>query len=142
MLRFLLIRSNLICIATTTAFPPQCTSATVINDPTRSVIYGGGTQCDTTTLGSTVGWFRFTGSAGTGIVSFAVSYNTCNTEYTGWYNGSYPLTAGATTTGTICYSNTISACAWSNPVSVTYCNGYDVYYLMPPPTCPSRVCIF
>jgi hypothetical protein len=141
-MRFILICYNLICIATTVALPAQCTSATVINDPTRNVNYAGGTQCDQNTALGSAGWYQFTGSSGTMIITYPPGLSMCNTVVTGWYNGNYPSTAGSTvTSGTICYDFVYGNCYWSNPVSVTNCNGYYVYYLAPPPTCSLGLCL-
>jgi hypothetical protein len=142
-MRFILICSNLICIATTVALPAQCTSATVINDPTRNVNYAGGAQCDSSTGLVSTGWYKFTGSGGTTIINYPPGLSQCNTVCAGWYSGSYPSTVGSTTSsGTICYVFISGAtCQWSNPVQVTNCNGYYVYYLTPPPTCALGLCI-
>jgi hypothetical protein len=140
-MRFSLICSNLIFIATTIALPAQCTSATNISDPTRNVNYGSGTQSDQTILASTT-WYKFTGSGGTTIINYPPGLSQCNTVAAGWYNGNYPSTAGSTiSSGTICYVFISGAtCYWSEPVQVTNCNGYYVYYLTPPPTAHLAVC--
>jgi len=139
--RFLIIRSNLIFIATTTTLPTQCTSATVINDPTRNVNYAAGVQCDTNTLGSSSGWFRFQGSGGTIIANYNVGGNQCNTVNTGYYAGSYPSTVGGSVTGAVCYTYPYGACVVTRPLTVTNCNGYYVYYItLPAPNCDLAVC--
>ncbi|CAF1277279.1 unnamed protein product, partial [Adineta steineri] len=118
---------------TSIVLPPQCTTATVITDATRNVgytvaVYG----CDTSSVWPTR-WYRFSGGAGTMLANYVVAINHCGTQAPGWYTGTYPSTAGSTTSGTVCYNWAGNSCEWSNSISITNCNGYYVFYLSATP---------
>lgn len=120
--------------------PSQCSSATVINDSTRSINAGAGALCDNTLVS---GWFRFTG-AGTIMATSAVSRDTCTTYYGGSYSGKMPSIPGATEVGTLCVMNNGYVCytPYSGAlISVTNCNNFYVYYLSRIMNCNSRYCI-
>jgi len=142
-MRFILICSNLICIATSVYLPAECTSATVVNDPSINVNNPVGLpiNCDNNLLGSSSGWFRFEGSGGTVIANQSAGVNYCGTNAAGFYSGPYPSTVGGSASGTLCYTYTSSICQWSNPLTVQDCNGYYVYYItLPVPLCDLGVC--
>ena len=87
------------------------------------------------------GWYRVSGSAGTQLVTSPINYmNTCGSDYPGYFNGTLPSTAGALTTGNVCFY-TGSACGYSiSPISVINCNGYYIYYLSPTPNSNYKYC--
>jgi hypothetical protein len=64
----------------------------------------------------------------------------CGTGSTGWYNGVYPSIPGQTVNGNTCFNWNGNTCNWSTSIRVTNCNGYYVFYLVPPPVCSLRYC--
>ncbi len=81
------------------------------------------------------------GSGGTMIANYDVGGTMCNTDGTGYYAGSYPSTVGGNVTGTLYYTFQTYVNYWQNPITVTNCNGYYVYYIvLPPPYCDLGVC--
>ncbi len=103
------------------ALPSECSSYSLIRDDTRNAGYSIlNCQCDQSGVIASAGQYRFCGAAGTMLANFVLPINQYNTQATGWYNWA---------------SN---ACMWSNPISVTNCNGYYVFYISPPPVCNLR----
>ncbi|CAF1543360.1 unnamed protein product [Didymodactylos carnosus] len=124
---------------TTNNLPAQCSSYTTITDSTRNIAYSSSSTCDTSLFSSTPTWVKFSGGAGSRIVTSASSVSVCGTDAPGWYNGAMPP-VGVSNTGTVCYNWAGNNCNWSNNVQVTNCNGFYVYALIAPPTCNLRYC--
>jgi uncharacterized protein YjdB len=127
---------------TVSLLPSQCTTATIINDPTRNVTAGSPNfMCDTALFSATPQWVRFEGTGGTIIASSPPAVNECDTQTTGWVSSSaYPTTIGATSTATVCYNWSGNSCAFSNSIQICNCNGYYVYDLIAPNVCNARYC--
>jgi hypothetical protein len=119
---------------------PQCANYMLITDETRRSTYEHYTKCDNVIFKSTPIWVRFSGNAGTRLAPGPMEPFHCGTQGTGWYKGAYPLIAGATTSGTVCYSWPGNNCMWSNQISITNCNDYYVFSLRAPPACFLRYC--
>lgn len=128
--------------STTNSLPSQCTSYVLNTDGTRNIAYMGCCYCDT--FGSiSTGWYRFSGAAGTQLVTAPVSINKCGTNYPGWFNGSLPSTVGATTSGMVCANYNGDLCYSSYSVSsvmATNCGSFYVFYLLGMPYCNTRYC--
>jgi len=121
--------------------PLECSSHMEIDDETRNIAYSGKHKaCDQSLFSSPPVWVRFTGASGSALVTGIPNINSCGTDAPGWFNGTYPVGVGSTTTGTVCYNWGSSSCSWSNQISVTSCNGYFVYKLTSPPACTLRYC--
>ncbi|CAF4360275.1 unnamed protein product, partial [Adineta steineri] len=128
-------------LATSSALPPQCSTATIITDATRNAAYTvASSLCDQSSGLSGTAWYRFSGGCGTILANYVVPINQCGTQATGSYTGAYPSTAGSTSSGTVCYNWSGNSCMWSNSISITNCNGYYVFYLSAPPVCNLRYC--
>jgi hypothetical protein len=112
----------------------------VINDETRNARHRDFIQCDQLLFESGPTWVRFSGGAGTRLASTPMEGFRCNTQGTGWYNGSYPTVVGATTTGTVCFGWPNNDCQWSNEISVMNCGKFYVFELDAPPACYLRYC--
>jgi hypothetical protein len=126
--------------ASSSSLPSQCTSYITNSDFTRNVGYTGCCYCDT---GLTAGWYRFSGAAGTQLITSPVNVNLCGYDYPGWFNGSLPTTVGGITTGMVCvnYIGYICYIPYSvASVLATNCGSYYVFYLTPMPACFSRYC--
>ncbi|CAF2117244.1 unnamed protein product [Rotaria magnacalcarata] len=117
--------------ATSVTLPYQCTSCSSINDMTRLSTYTAGCcPCDS----AYNGWYRFTGSSGSQLITFPVNTGFCSTNAPGWWNGTHPSTVGATANGNFCanYAGYICNPSYSTAsVLATNCNGFYVYYLVP-----------
>ena len=123
------------------SFPSQCSSYTVINDPTREVTYGVvPNQCDNGFF-STSTWYRFSDMNGFNFVPTAPpAINTCGATLPGWLSGVYPY-PGATTPMTMYFSNGNAQAYSSGTWAVTQCNGFYVYNPSSGVTvCYARVC--
>lgn len=121
--------------------PPQCTSYTVNNDASRNIAASSGTICDATFFpAQSSTWIRFEGAAGTMIPTSPPSANHCSTQATGWMSTPYPTVAGQTIPAVVCYNSGSNNCAYSNPISVTNCNGFYVFALTAPVKCNLRYC--
>ncbi len=112
-----------------------------ITDKTRHYSQPGYIGCDNAIFKKTTPtWVRFSGGAGTRLVPGPAEPHRCGTQGAGWYSGSYPSKAGATTAGTVCYSWPAKTCQWNNTIAITNCNGYYVFALRAPPACYLRYC--
>ncbi len=120
--------------------PSQCYDYTTINDPTRNVNQGRGTDADQTYFSSGPQWVRFEGPGGTQIPTSAVAMYRCGTSASGWYSGVMPTAPSTTVNGTACFTWTSGSCQYSNQISVTNCGSYYVYYLSAPSTGGMRYC--
>ncbi|CAF1156564.1 unnamed protein product [Adineta steineri] len=128
-------------LPTSSALPPQCSTATIITDATRNAAYTvASSLCDQSSGLSGTNWYRFSSGAGTILANYVVPINQCGTQATGSYTGAYPSTIGSTSSGTVCYNWSGNSCMWSNSISITNCNGYYVFYLSAPPVCNLRYC--
>jgi hypothetical protein len=120
--------------------PAQCTNATLISDGTRSAGFQGSSYCDVAGPLGTAGWYNFTGPGGMILANCVVASNLCGAQATGWYSGAFPSTAGTTVAGNVCFNWNGNSCNWFISIQVTNCNGYYVFYLVPPPVCNLRYC--
>jgi hypothetical protein len=119
---------------------PQCSNYMRITDETRRSTHAHHTGCDNAIFKGEPKWVRFSGAAGTRLAPGPMEPFHCGTQGTGWYKGTYPTVAGATTTGTVCYSWPGNTCQWSNQISITHCNDFYVFSLRTPPACFLRYC--
>ncbi len=127
--------------ATTTSLPSQCTSYISNTDYTRNVAYTSGCCWYDTSL--TTGWYRFSGGAGSQLITSPVNVNLCGTDYPGWFNGSLPTTVGGVTTGMVCVNEGGYLCYTPYSVSsvlATNCGSYYVFYLTAMNNIYSRYC--
>ncbi|CAF3598512.1 unnamed protein product [Rotaria sp. Silwood1] len=125
------------------SLPSQCTSYISNSDSTRLTTYKSCVNCFSDTSGSfTTGWYRFMNTAGTRLATTPSSYGSCGVSYPTWYNGTFPSTAGSTITGTVCvqWSGNLCYSPYITTISVTNCNGYYVFYLIPMTTTGIRYC--
>jgi hypothetical protein len=83
------------------------------------------------------------GNGGTRLVSTPLHQtNICGANYPGWWNGTLPMTTGATNVGNMCFYDGRSTCTNSlSPIIATNCGDYYVFYLPETPCCTSyRYC--
>ena len=114
------------------SLPTQCYAYGSLTDVYRR--YSNGYSCcyspydDSSTLPS--GWYRISGSAGTELYSSVITTTSrCGASYPGYFNGTFPSTAGALSTGNVCFY-TGSTCGYSlSPISVLNCSGFYIFYL-------------
>ncbi|CAF3284316.1 unnamed protein product [Rotaria socialis] len=125
------------------SLPIQCYTYSTLNEVYRN--YQNGYGCcwspyDTSPY-ITPGWYRFTGSAGSSILTTPVlTTSTCGTSYPGYFNGTLPSTVGASVTGTACFF-TGTPCGYSlAPITAVNCNGYYIFYLLPVVNSNYRYC--
>ena len=85
-------------------------------------------------------WYRFTEPAGTRMPEEPVEGGwRCNTQVSGWLNGSHPTTPGETINGKVCF-NTYDTCSFETQIQIKHCTSYYLYYLVKPPYCDYRYC--
>ncbi len=130
----------LACNTNSSSLPSQCTSNTALSDPYRLYTYTGCCYSADCTLAA--GWYRIQGSGGSQLVTTPMSTGYCGQSYPAWFNTSFPSTPGTTVTGGTCvnYAGTLCSSSYSTTVSVTNCNGYYVFYLVPFSNCNIRYC--
>lgn len=123
--------------------PSQCSNYITNSDPTRLSTFVGCTSCfyDTSPYFS-VGWYRFTGGAGTQLANTPPNTGNCGASYPAWFNGSLPTTAGSTISSIVCVHGANILCNPSYPISIsiTNCNGFYVFYLPSATTTLIRYC--
>ena len=117
----------------------ECSSYLMNTDATRHMSYGFSDKCDVGLFGKGT-WVRFANPAGTTIPTSPVRYKFCGTTSTGWYTGTYPSSAGSTSSGKVCYSWMANDCSASNNITITNCGSFYVFYLQDVPYCYSRYC--
>jgi hypothetical protein len=90
----------------------------------------------------TAGWYRITGASGSQLYTNPINVGYCGQNYPAWFNGSFPSTPGITISGIVCTNvgGTICPSSYSTTVSVTNCNGYYVFFLVPFTACNVRYC--
>ncbi len=118
----------------------QCYNYTTIDDPTRNINQGTGSNADQTYFSSGPRWVRFVGSGGTEIPTSRVPAQQCSTNAAGWYSGVMPTAPDTTTSGTVCFTWPSGDCFYNNEIQVTNCGSYYVYYLSAPSTGGMRYC--
>ncbi|CAF4908100.1 unnamed protein product [Rotaria socialis] len=137
--------STITSTATTASvsLPIQCYTYSTLTEVYRN--YQNGYACCwspyDTSPSLTPGWYRFTGSAGSSILTTPVlTTNACGTSYPGYFNGTLPSTVGASVTGTVCFY-TGTSCGYSlAPITAVNCSGYYVFYLLPVVNSNYRYC--
>jgi len=118
----------------------QCYNYTTIDDPTRNINEGRGSNADQDYFSSGPQWIRFVGAGGTEIPTSAAAMYHCTTNAAGWYSGTMPSVLDTTVNGTVCYTWNSNSCSYSNQIQVTNCGSYYVYHLTAPPACYLRYC--
>ena len=131
----------------------SCNDYHVLNDPTRNMDYGNddGGFCDSqpplwdrnlSPQWKGPAWYRFTEPAGTRMPEEPVEGGwRCNTQVSGWLNGSHPTTPGETIDGTVCFSaSNGNNCYRTSQIKVKHCGSYYLYYLVNASGCNRRYC--
>ena len=126
----------------------QCKKYIILNDRTRSINYGSGSNCDdrrrgysTKINGKSNQWYRFQAPAGNKMPDKPPSLSgyKCGTAATGYLSGGHPTKAGQVVSRKVCFSFG-SKCNWKASVKVTHCGAFFVYQLPYAPTCSLRYC--
>ena len=125
---------------TPSPLPLECTNYLNISDVTRRAYYEfGGTSCDDVRFPSAM-WIRFIGSGGSLLANCPIPYRHCGATSPGWYSGVYPSIIGTSTIGDVCFNWGTNTCMWRVTIQITFCNGFFVFELSPPPICDARYC--
>lgn len=112
------------------SLPSQCSSVITNTDFHRNIGYtgcSGSCYCE-----SLSGWYRFSGAAGTKILSRPPSVGQCAAVYPAWFNGTLPTTVGGTSIGTGCVNLNGALCSTSYTIPIvlaTNCNTFYAYYI-------------
>ncbi|MFT5454205.1 MAG: hypothetical protein ACI9K2_000681 [Myxococcota bacterium] len=122
---------DMLCIAPN----PECSAYTVLSDGLRHVDAVGPVYCDRDII-SLENWFRFEGDAGTRMPEWAVDTYQCSTHAPGWLDGVHPVGLGETADVHTCFHWSGNICLWETTVQVTFCGGYDDFYVYYLPTLP------
>ena len=107
-------------------FISECQNYTRLNNADRKITYGRNSYCDND-IGT--GWFRFEGSAGTRMPTSCPPVQRCNTDVTGWLEGSHPTVADVQVSRRVCFHYGNNCCHWATNIYVRNCSLYYVYYL-------------
>jgi hypothetical protein len=122
---------DMLCIAPN----PECSAYVELDQDWRHVDQTGPVFCDDREL-SLNQWFRFVGDAGTQMPEVAVPENYCSTHAPGWLDGVHPGVLGETADVRVCFHWVGAVCNWETVAQVTYCGGYDDFYVYFLPTLP------
>ena len=140
---FLIFSASATAAASSSSLPIQCYAYASTTDSYRN--YQNGYGCcpgyyDTASYLPS-GWYRISGSAGTQLYTNPITTTgVCGSSYGGYFNGTLPTTAGAITTGNVCFY-TGAMCGYSlSPISAINCNGYYVFYLISTSSSSYRYC--
>ena len=82
----------------------------------------------------TEGWYRFVGAAGTKMPTTRVPAYRCDTDWSGWLDGTQPTVEDGEVLRKICFSSRPSEtppCKHSTRISVKNCGSYFIYKLHP-----------
>ena len=140
----------------------ECRNYATLNDTTRSISYGNGTEPGSQTDGKrrcdnrgynhptidvspdwkgTGWWYRFTLPAGTRIPESSPGDNHCGTSATGWLSGTHPTSTGESLDVKFCFhSSNGDDCKFYQPGKITNCGEFFVYYLKDTSYCALRYC--
>ena len=127
-------------------FIDPCTSYRQLSDSDRrtSHVLSGSPKCDNS-LPVPVGWYRFTGGAGTQMATSCPRRNRCQTRATGWMQGDLPSTPGTVYNRTVCFSWSLfgrkrGCCISKLNIKVKRCSGGFYVYELPRTNCDWRYC--
>jgi len=103
------------------------------SDGTRNINYNTVSNlCDSNL---TVGWYRFVGAAGTILSATYQGTPACGSHSTGFipYNVYANFTSmGQSVIVLYCFNEyAINACTYQQNITITYCDNYYVYYIIP-----------
>lgn len=120
---------------------PECFQYKSLNGFDRRKDYDkysrSGKKCD---KDLTEDWYRFYGGAGTVMASSCVPTHRCNTDLTGWMEGSPPTVDEGVVRRKVCFHGYGSCCYKNVEINVRNCGPFYVYRLKKPTVCSSRYC--
>lgn len=120
---------------------PECFQYKSLNGFDRRRDYDkysrSGKKCD---KDLTEDWYRFYGGAGTVMASSCVPTHRCNTDLTGWMEGSPPTVDEGVVRRKVCFHGYGSCCYKNVEINVRNCGPFYVYRLKKPTVCNSRYC--
>ena len=121
----------------------ECSNYTVNSEEDRSVSFPRGQSTYKCDRGGALvpGWYRFNGTAGFEIPSSCVAKSMCNTDATGWLNGTHPTLEEGVVSRTVCFHWSSNCCNWSVTIQVRNCGLFFVYKLVDPGKCHLRYCV-
>ena len=117
----------------------ECVSYSWLRESNRNEKYAtiGSYLCDSRL---TPAWYRFGGGAGIKMPTGCTPHHKCQTDFTGWMNGTHPSVAEGKVTRTVCFSHRGNCCHWPKIIQVINCGSYYIYKLAPPAKCSARYC--
>ncbi|XP_067047603.1 uromodulin-like [Acropora muricata] len=117
---------------------PECASYITLNASDRSVHFQGPrTKCDNNLATE---WYRFQGQAGKQLAIKCPPVYRCNTDLTGWMNGSHPNVEDGIVKRQVCFHGYNNCCYKTTTIDVRSCGAYFVYRLTKVSICRSRYC--
>jgi len=87
------------------------------------------------------GYYRFEEPAGTRIPESPPGKHHCGTGAPGWLNGKHPTEVGLEVEMEACFDWDSEMCHRRTDITVTYCDGFYVYFLVEPSGCARRYCV-
>jgi len=109
------------------SFIDPCGNYTELSSPTRSRYFYNPTSYSCDYYNLTVGWYRFTGPAGSSIATSCVGTYRCGGLYTSWMSGNHPYVQGAVSYANFCFARYGYCCYNSYSMLVKNCGNYFVY---------------
>ncbi|XP_015780342.1 PREDICTED: uromodulin-like [Acropora digitifera] len=116
---------------------PECASYITLDARDRSVHYIGKKKCDNNL---TAEWYRFQGEAGRQMATTCLPTHRCNTDLTGWMNGSHPNVEDGIVKRQVCFHGYENCCYKTTTIDVRSCGAYFVYRLNKFSHCKTRYC--
>jgi len=118
---------------------PECSQYKLLRgyDRHRGYYSLNGKKCD---RNLTEGWYRFYGKAGNVMASSCVYTHRCNTDLTGWMQGSLPTVDEGAVLRKVCFNGFGMCCYRHIEINVRNCGPFYVYRLTKLTFCSSRYC--
>ena len=116
----------------------ECYNYTFLNESNRARTHGNDGLCDDSL---SLGWYRFSGDAGTQMADSCVNRDHCGTRYPGWLNGTHPAVADGAVQRQVCFNRGYRPCCYyTTYISVRNCGEFYAYKLKRLNVCNLRFC--
>jgi len=129
------------------SLPQQCLDYLILSEDSRSNTFPnpGFNLCDCcppNQMWQGPGYYRFLEPAGTRMPEASPGDYHCGTIGPGWLNGKHPTELGLEVEMEACFHFGFDSCFYRTDITVTYCDGFYVYFLVEVDTtyCPARYC--
>ncbi|XP_078383960.1 uncharacterized protein LOC144666402 isoform X2 [Oculina patagonica] len=118
---------------------PECFQYKFLNGSDRHQDHDNynGAKCD---KDLTEDWYRFYGGAGSRMASSCVPTHRCDTDLTGWMEGSHPTVEEGVAARKVCFNGYNNCCYKTVEINVRNCGSFYIYRLKKLSVCNARYC--